>query len=255
MWTAIMKSMNKLISYIDSLYSSASLGVTLSYYRNKQIIYSQGAPAETLFYIREGAVRLTTRSNNQSSPSAVTAILGVDHFFGELCLGGFPYRVSTAAALTTSSIQVIKKESMIRLLRQENNMSNLFVSYLLSSLRQYQDNVAELLTSSTEQRLARVLLRLAHLERKNPSVAGVPPISDQVLAEMIGTTRPRVNLFMNRFRELRFITDNGRIKVHKSLQQVLRRGRGTGPNHPPILGGSRLCDPSGRKLSGSNLCL
>jgi len=250
-----MKRLNKLISYINGLCSSASLGVAISPYRNKQIIYSQGTPADTLFYIREGAVRLTTQSKYQSSPSAVTAILGVGDFFGELCLGGFPYRVSTAAALTSSLIQVIKKESMIRLLRQKNKMSNLFVSYLLSSIRQYQDNVAELLTSSAEQRLARVLLRLAHLDRENPSVAGLPPLSDQVLAEMIGTTRPRVNVFMNRFRKRRFISDNGRIIVHKSLQQVLRRGRGTGPNHPPILGGGRLSDPRGTKLGGSHLYL
>jgi CRP/FNR family transcriptional regulator, cyclic AMP receptor protein len=250
-----MKGMNKLISYIDSLYPSASLGGTLSHYRNKQIIYSQGAPADSLFYIREGAVRLTTRSKYQSSPSAVTAILGVGDFFGELCLGGFPYRVSTAVALIASSIQIITKESMIRMLHQKNKMSNLFVSYLLSSIRRYQDNVAELLTSSAEQRLARVLLRLAHLDRTNPAGAGVPALSDQVLAEMIGTTRPRVNLFMNRFRKRRFISGNGRIKVHKSLQQVLRRGRGTGPNHPPILGGSRLCDPRGTKLSRNHLCL
>src|ERR1700676_3002028 len=162
-----MKRLTKLISYVDSLYSSASLGVKLSHYQNKQIIYSQGAPADTLFYIREGAVRLTSRSKYQSSPSAVTAILGMGDFFGELCLGGFPYRVSTAVALIASSIQIITKESMIRMLHQKNKMSNLFVSYLLSSIRRYQDNVAELLTSSDEQRLARVLLRLAHLDRTN----------------------------------------------------------------------------------------
>lgn len=255
MRTTTMKRMNRLISYIDRLYSSASLGGTLSYCRNKQIIYSQGAPADSLFYIREGAVRLTTRSKYPSSPSAVTAILGVGDFFGELCLGGFPYRVSTAVTLTASSIQVIKTDTMIRMLRQKNEMSNLFVSYLLSSIRQYQDNVMELLTSSAEQRLARVLLRLAHLDRRNPSVAGLPPLSDQVLAEMIGSTRPRVNFFMNRFRKRGLISDNGQIKVHKSLQQVLRRGRGTGPNHPPIVGGTRQYDPRGTKLIGNHLCL
>jgi CRP/FNR family cyclic AMP-dependent transcriptional regulator len=250
-----MKYMNKVISYVDNFYSSASLGGRLSHYLNKQIIYSQGTPADTLFYIREGAVRLTTRSKYLSSPSAVTAILGVGDFFGELCLGGFPYRVSTAVTLTASSIQVIKKESMVRMLRQNNKLSNSFVSYLLSSIRQYQDNVAELLTSSAEQRLARVLLRLAHLNRRNPPVVGLPPLSDQVLAEMIGTTRPRVNVFMNRFRKRRFISDNGRIEVHKSLQQVLRCRRVTTPSHRPILGGSRLCDPRGSTLSGSQLCL
>ena len=250
-----MKRMNKLISYIDSLCSSASLGGTLSHYLSKQIIYSQGAPADTLFYIREGAVRLTTRSKYLSSPSAVTAILGVGDFFGELCLGGFPYRVSTAVALTASSMQVIEKESMIRLLRRNNKLSNSFIFYLLSSIRQYQDNVAELLTSSAEQRLARVLLRLAHLNRRDPPVVGLPPLSDQVLAEMIGTTRPRVNLFMNRFKKLRFISDNGRIEVHKSLQQVLRCGRVTASSHPPIIGGSRLRDPRVSTLRGSLPCL
>jgi CRP/FNR family cyclic AMP-dependent transcriptional regulator len=250
-----MKRINKLISYIDSLCSSASFGGTLSHYLNKQIIYSQGAPADTLFFIREGAVRLTTRSKYVASPSAVTAILGVGDFFGELCLGGFPYRVSTAVTLTASSIQVIEKESMIRMLRQNNKLSNSFIFYLLSSIRQYQDNVAELLNSSAEQRLARVLLRLAHLNRRDPSVVGVPPLSDQVLAEMIGTTRPRVNVFMNRFRKLKFISDNGRIEVHKSLLQVLRCGRGSAPRQPPILGGSRLCDPHSSTLSGSRLCL
>src|SRR5665213_604550 len=245
-----MKRKNKLISYIDSLLSSASCGGTLSHYLNKQIIYSQGHPADTLFYIREGAVRLTTRSKYLSSPSAVTAILGVGDIFGELCLGGFPYRVSTAVTLTASSIQAIKKESMIRMLRENNKLSNSFVSYLLFSVRQYQDNVAELLTSSAEQRLARVLLRLAHLNRRDPSVIGLPPLSDQVLAEMIGTTRPRVNMFMNRFRKLRFISDNGRIEVHKPRLHVLRCGRGGASSHPPILGGSRLFEPRGSTSIG-----
>ena len=117
-----MKCMNKLMSHIDSLCSRGSLGGTLSHYLNKQIIYSQGKPADTLFYIREGAVRLTTRSKYLSSPSAVTAILGVGDFFGELCLAGFPYRVSTAVTLTASSMQVIEKESMIRLLHQNNEL-------------------------------------------------------------------------------------------------------------------------------------
>ena len=242
-----MKGTNKLISYIESYTSSASLGGMLSQYQNNQIIYSEGTPADTLFYIREGGVRLTTRSKYQ--PSVVTAILGVGDFFGELCLVGFPHRLSTAVALTTSSIQVIKKESMLRILRQKNKMSNSFVSYLLSSIRKYQNHVAELLTSSAEQRLARVLLQLAHLDRRDPPIAGLPTVSQQVLAEMVGTTRSRLNLFMNRFKKRGFISRNGRIEVRKSLHKVLQRGRGSAPNHPPIIGGSRLCDPRGSKLS------
>ena len=245
-----MKRMKTLLSNIDSPSSRASLGGKLSHYRNKQIIYSQGTPADTLFYIQKGGVRLTTRSKYQ--PSAVTAILGVGDYFGELCLVGFPHHVSTAVALTASSIQMIKKESMIRMLRQKNKVSNSFVFYLLSSIRKYQNHVAELLTSSAEQRLACVLLRLANLDRRDPPIVGLPTLSDQVLAEMVGTTRPRVNLFMNRFRNRRFISHNGRIEVNKFLQEVLRRGRDSAPSHPQILGGSRLWDTKKRQPDPSN---
>jgi CRP/FNR family cyclic AMP-dependent transcriptional regulator len=214
-----MKRMKKLPSHSDSSSSRASLGGTVSRYRAKQIIYSQGTPAFTLFYIQEGGVRLTTRSKHQ--PSAVTAILGVGDFFGGLCLVGLPLRMSTAVALTASSIRVIKKESMIRML-QKKKLSNSFVSYLLSCIKKYQDHVAELLTSSAEQRLARVLLRLANLDRKGPSGSQLPALSHQVLAEMVGTTRSRINLFMNRFRKQGFISYNGGIEVHSSLRRVLR---------------------------------
>jgi CRP/FNR family cyclic AMP-dependent transcriptional regulator len=164
-------------------------------------------------------VRLTSRSKHQ--PSAVTAILGVGDFFGGLCLVGLPLRMSTAVALTSSSIRVIKKESMIRML-QKKKLSNTFVSYLLSCLKRYEDHVAELLTSPAEQRLARVLLRLANLDGKGPSVSELPTINHQVLAEMVGTTRSRINVFMNRFRKQGFISYNGGIEVHKSLRRVLR---------------------------------
>jgi CRP/FNR family transcriptional regulator, cyclic AMP receptor protein len=214
-----MKRMKKLPSHSDSSSSRPSLGGTVSRYRAKQIIYSQGTPAFTLFYIQEGGVRLTTRSKHQ--PSAVTAILGVGDFFGGLCLVGLPLRMSTAVALTASSIRVIKKESMIRML-QKKKLSNSFVSYLLSCIKKYQDHVAELLTSSAEQRLARVLLRLANLDRKGPSGSQLPALSHQVLAEMVGTTRSRINLFMNRFRKQGFISYNGGIEVHSSLRRVLR---------------------------------
>ena len=134
-------------------------------------------------------MRLTTRTKHQ--PSAVTAILGVHDFFGELCLAGYPLRMSTAVALTASSIRTIKKEKMLQMLRKKNKTSNSLVAYLLSSVKSYQDHVAHLLTSSAEQRLARVLLRLAHLDKNGPAVVEIPILSHQVLAEMVGTTRPR----------------------------------------------------------------
>jgi CRP/FNR family transcriptional regulator, cyclic AMP receptor protein len=217
-----MKHMNKLPPYIDSPSSKAGLGGRLSHYRDKQIIYSQGTPADTLFYIQEGGVRLTTRSKYRAS--VVTAILGVGDFFGETCLVGFPHRMSTAVALTSSSIQVIKKESIIRMLRRNNEMSNFFVFYLLSSMKKYRDHVAELLTLSAEQRLACVLLRLARLDKRGSPIDGLTTVSQQVLAEMVGTTRSRLNFFMNRFRKQGFINySSRRIEVRKSLQKVLRR--------------------------------
>ena len=216
-----MKSRNGLRSNIEGLSSRAGLGGKLVHYRDKQIIYSQGTRADTIFYIREGGVRLTTRSKNQSA--VVTAILGVGDFFGEPCLVGFPHRVSTAVALTASSIEVIKKESIARMLRRKNKMSNFFVSYLLSSMKKYRDHVAELLTLSAEQRLACVLLRLARLDGRNSAVDGLTTVSQQVLAEMVGTTRSRLNLFMNRFRKQGFINYSPRrIEVHKTLQKVLK---------------------------------
>ena len=215
-----MKGMNKLASHLGGFSSGTDLGGKVSRYRAKQNIYTQGAPAYTLFYIQEGGVRLTTRTKHQ--PSAVTAILGAHDFFGELCLAGYPLRMSTAVALTASSIRTIKKEKMLQMLRKKNKTSNSLVVYLLSSVKSYQDHVAHLLTSSAEQRLARVLLRLARLDKNGPTVVEIPILSHQVLAEMVGTTRPRVNLFMNRFRKRGFINYDGGLEVHRSLRKALR---------------------------------
>ena len=211
---------NQIAPRLGGFSSVASFGGKVSYYRGKQNIYKQGTHAYTLFNIQEGGVRLSTQSKHQ--PSAVTAILGVGDFFGELCLAGYPLRMSTAVALTASSIRTIKKAKMLKLLREENKTSNSLVAYLLSSVKNYQDHVAHLLTSTAEQRLAQVLLRLAHLDRKGPPVAEIPILSHQVLAEMVGTTRPRVNLFMNRFRRQGFIDYDGGLEVRQSLRKVLR---------------------------------
>lgn len=215
-----MKRMNQMASRLGGFSSGTSLGGKVAHYRDKQKIYSQGAPAYTLFYIQEGGVRLSTRTKHQ--PSAVTAILGAHDFFGELCLAGYPLRMSTAVALTSSSIRTINKNKMLQMLRKKNKTSNSLVAYLLSSVKDYRDHVTDLLTSSAEQRLARVLLRLAHLDNNGHGSVEIPILSHQVLSEMVGTTRSRVNLFMNRFRKRGFISYNGRIEVHKSLQKVLR---------------------------------
>jgi CRP/FNR family transcriptional regulator, cyclic AMP receptor protein len=216
-----MKRMNQMASSLGGFSSGASLGGKVSRYREKQNIYKQGAHAYTLFYIQEGGVRLTTRTKHH--PSAVTAILGVNDFFGELCLAGYPLRMSTAVTLTASSIRTIQKKKMLQMLRKKNNKtSNALVAYLLSSVQRYKDHVKELMTSSAEQRLARVLLRLAHLDKVGPAVVEMPILSHQVLAEMVGTTRPRINLFMNRFRKQGYIDYDGGLEVHKSLRKVLQ---------------------------------
>lgn len=216
-----MKRGNKTNFGLAGFQSGASLGGKLSHYRDKQNIYKQGAPAYSLFYIQEGGVRLTTRTKHQ--PAAVTAILGVGDFFGMLCLAGYPLRMSTAVALAASSIRTIKKDKMMEMLREKNNKaSNSMVAYLLDSLKNYRDHVAQLLTSPAEQRLARVLLRLAHLDKKGPLAVEIPVLSHEVLAEMVGTTRPRVNLFMNRFRKLGYIDYDGGLEVRQSLRKVLR---------------------------------
>ena len=196
------------------------MGGKVSHYGNKQNIYTQGAPADTLFYIVKGGVRLTTQTKDHKS--AVTAILGVNDFFGELCLAGYPLRMSTAVTLTASSIRTITKEKMLQVLRKKNKTSNSLVAYLLSSIKNYRDHVAHVLTSPAEQRLARVLLELAHLDKNGSPVAKIPVLSHQVLAAMVGTTRSRINVFMNRFRTRGFINYyNGGLKVHRSLRKFL----------------------------------
>lgn len=217
-----MKRRSKRPSIIDSPTSWAKLSGSLSHYRNDQIIYSLGAPADTLFYIEKGGVCLIARSKYQRS--VVTAILGAGDFFGEPCLVGFPHRMSTAVALTDSSIRTIKKKSIIRMLRRNKKMSNSFLFFLLSSMKKYRDHVAELLTLSAEQRLACVLLRLAHLDRRGPPLEGVITVSQKVLAEMVGTTRSRLNFFMNRFRKRGFVNySSQRIEVFESLQKIRPR--------------------------------
>lgn len=215
-----MKPRNHIVSHLAHFSSAAAWGGKVFHYRDRQNIYTQGTPAQTLFYIQKGGVRLTTRTQNHTF--AVTDILGVNDFFGELCLAGYPLRTSTAVALTASSIRTITKENMLQLLRKQTKLSNSFVAYLLSSVSNYRDHVAHLLTSSAEQRLARVLLRLAHLDGRGSPITEIPPVSHRVLAEMVGTTRPRVNLFMNKFRKQGFITYDGGLEVHQSIRKVLR---------------------------------
>src|ERR1700683_453525 len=202
-------------SRLTGFTSGTSLGGKVSRYRRKQNIYAQGERANTLFYIQEGGVRLITRTRHRAG--AVTVILGAHDFLGALCLVRDPLRMSTAVALTASSIRIITKAKMLAMLRQRNGKaSNSLLAQLLSSAEGYRDHVVDLLTSSAEQRLARVLLQLAHLDKKTPPLLEIPMISHRILAEMVGTTRPRVNWFMNKFRRRGYINYDGGLEVHES---------------------------------------
>jgi CRP/FNR family cyclic AMP-dependent transcriptional regulator len=145
----------------------------------------------------------------------------VGDFFGELCLADYPLRMCTAVALTASTIRTITKAKMIQMLRKKNNTSVSLLAQLLSSIKNYRDHVADLLTSSAEQRLAHVLLRLAHLGKNGRTGVEIPVLSHKVLAEMVGTTRSRVNVFMNGFRKRGFISYAEGIEVHPSLRKAL----------------------------------
>ena len=211
--------MNQKVSHLGDFSSGAALGGEVSNFWGKQDIYRQGEPADTLYYIQKGAVRLSTRRNNR--PAAVTAILGVGDFFGELCLADYPLRMCTAVALTASSIRTIKKAKMLQMLRKKKKTSISLLAHLLSNIKNYRDNVADLLTCSAEQRLAHVLLRLAHLGKNGRTGVEIPALSDKVLAEMVGTSRSRINGFMNAFKKQGFINCNEGIKVHPSLRKAL----------------------------------
>ena len=193
--------------------SAAELGGEVSHYRRKQTIYKQGTPAHTLFYIEKGGVRLSTRLEHRLS--AVTAILGAGDFLGEICLADYPLRMSTAVALTDSSIRIIEKAKMVDMLRTNNEVSNFLIAYLLSSTKNYRDHVADLLTSFAEQRLVRVLLQLSDIQK--------PVVTHAVLAEMVGTTRARISTFMGRLEKKGFISYEGGLRVHPSLGKALKR--------------------------------
>ena len=211
-----MRSNSTLSARTEKAVLKSVLGRTISRYRNKQIIYSQGKTANTLFYIREGNVTLTIRSKRRQP--AVITVLGAGDFFGQSCLAGVPHRMSTATAIGSCSILTIKKNEMIRVLHADRGTANAFASYLLSVIKKYQEQLVNLLVNSAEQRLARVLLQLAKLSTKDGQI---PKISQGVLANMVGTSRSRTNLFVKGFRKRGFVQYNsGGIRVHSSLRTV-----------------------------------
>ncbi|MET0528304.1 MAG: Crp/Fnr family transcriptional regulator [Microvirga sp.] len=187
--------------------------------REGEVIFSQGDSADALFYLQNGKVKVTTLSSH--GKEAVVAILGAGDFFGEGCLAGQPLRISTVIAMTDCSIARLKKAAVVRVLHEEPAFSELFMTYLLARNIRMEADLIDQLFNSSEKRLARLLLLLANFGRDGGPQPVVAKISQETLAEMIGTTRSRVSSFMNKFRKLGFIDYNGHLEVHSSVLSVV----------------------------------
>jgi len=200
-------------------YLAKARGGTTKEYRKKQIIFSQGSPADAVFYIEKGKVKLTVLSTR--GKEAVVAILGSGDFFGEGSLSGQRLRLATATSVIECSILRAQKETMTRMLHNEPALSELFMAYLLSRNARIEEDLVAQLFNSSEKRLARILLLLAHFGKDGQHESIVPRISQETLAEMVGTTRSRVSFFMNKFRKLGFVEYNGGLQVHSSLLNIV----------------------------------
>jgi CRP/FNR family transcriptional regulator, cyclic AMP receptor protein len=188
-------------------------------YRIDDSIFAQGDPADAIFYIKRGNVKLTVVS--KQGKEAVVAILKGGDFFGEGCLAGQQLRMSTAVAISDCSIMELKKAAVVRLLQEEPMFSELFIAHLLSRNIKFEEDLVDQLFNSSEKRLARVLLLLANFGKERQPELVIPKISQETLAGIVGTTRSRVSFFMNRFRKLGFIDYNGGLKIHSSLLNVV----------------------------------
>jgi len=186
----------------------------------KQTIFAQGDPSDAVFYIQNGKVKLTVVSND--GKEATIGILSEGDFFGEGCLAGQSRRMASATALTDAAVLRIEKSAMMRVLHREHALSDMFVAYLLARNIRYENDLVDQLFNSSEKRLARILLLLAHFGKEGTPETVVPKIGQETLAEMVGTTRSRVSFFMNRFRKLGFIDYNSEgLQVHSSLLNVV----------------------------------
>ena len=194
-------------------------GRTIAEYTNGQMVFSQGDEADAVFYIQRGKVKLTVVSN--AGKEAVIAILGPGDFLGEGCLAGRPVCLATATAMSDCSIVRLAKPATIRVLHEEPAFSEMFVSYLLSRKMRIEEDLVDQLFNSSEKRLARVLLLLANFGKEGKPEPVITKISQETLAEMIGTTRSRVSFFMNKFRKMGFIEYNGELHIHSSLLNIV----------------------------------
>ena len=194
-------------------------GRSIGTYRASEVVFSQGDPADEVFYIQKGKVKVTVVS--EQGKEAVVAILDADEFFGEGCLAGQVQRISTVTTMTECVIMRLEKAAVVRVIHQEPAFSEMFIAHLLGRTIRVEADLVDQLFNSSEKRLARLLLLLANFGKEGKPEPVIAKISQETLAEMIGTTRSRVSHFMNKFRKLGFIHYNGGIAVHSSLLNVV----------------------------------
>jgi CRP/FNR family transcriptional regulator, cyclic AMP receptor protein len=214
-----MKRKEKLPFDPKAFLSKVNGGRTVSDYRKNQTVYSQGAPADSVFYIQTGKVKITVLS--EQGKEAVVSILGKDDFFGEGCLAGQARRLATVTAMTECVIARMEKTDITRVIHQEPAFAELFIAHLLARNSRVEADLVDQLFNSSEKRLARILLLLANFGKETMPEPVIAEISQETLAEMIGTTRSRVSFFMNKFRQLGLIDYNGQIEVHPALLNVV----------------------------------
>ena len=202
---------------------TAAKGRALTTHEKREVIFTQGDAADSVFYIKKGKVKVTVVSRH--GKEAVVALLGADEFLGEGCLTGQPKRLATAVAMTECQTMRVDKTEILRVLQNEPAFSQMFIAHILARNARVEEDLADQLFNSTEKRLARLLLLLANFGKEGRPEPIIAKISQETLAEMIGTTRSRVSHFMNKFRQLGFIDYNGHLEVHTSLLSVVLSDR------------------------------
>ena len=198
---------------------TAGVSRKIAEYRRKESIYAQGDAAESVMYVQKGGVKLSVV--NGSGKEAVVAMFGPTDFFGEGCMAGQAIRMGTATAITPTTLLVIEKQELLRVLHAEQELSDHFIRYMLAHNIRVEEDLVDQLFNSSEKRLARTLLLLARYGKQDQPVRILPKVSQETLANMVGTTRSRVNFFMNKFRKLGFIKYNGGLQINTSLLSVV----------------------------------
>lgn len=199
--------------------SKAGIGRTILQFPKRAVIFAQGDIADAVFYVQKGKVKITIVSGQ--GKEAVVAALNAEEFFGEGCMAGQPRRMVTASAMTDCKVVRLEKTAIIRVLHDEPRFSEFFIAYLLARTLRVEEDLIDQLFNSSEKRLARALLLLANFGKEERPESVIAKVTQETLAEMIGTTRSRVSFFMNKFRKLGFISYNGHVEVHSSLLSVV----------------------------------